>query len=142
MGWIAVGLCVIMSVIASVHVYWAFGGIWPAKTRVQLADTVIGHQEMPGFLPTIVVAILMFGLAGFGPLLVWGGFAFLESPIANWMAWAISAVFFLRALSTVAMPWFIEASEPFRSLDKRFYAPLCVVLGIGYACLALFAPFN
>lgn len=137
MEWIAIGLCVVLAAIGGVHVYWAFGGVWPAKTRVELADTVIGHQEMPGSLPTIIVAILMFGLAAFGPILVWGDGAFIAWTIVKWMTWAIAAVFFLRALATFVMPWFIEANQPFRRLDKKIYAPLCILLGIGFLCLGL-----
>ncbi len=141
MEWIAVGLCGILLLIAVLHVYWAFGGLWPAKTRVELADTVIGHQEVPGFLPTIAVAMLMFGLAGFGPLLIWGGSEILASAAVKWLTWAISVVFFLRAAATYVLRWFTEASEPFRSLDKWIYAPLCIVLGAGFAYLAMNLPF-
>jgi hypothetical protein len=142
MEWIAAGLCVVLATIGGAHVYWAFGGMWPGKTRVDLANIVIGHQEMPGFLPTMAVAIIMFGLAGFALLPVWGGSGIPAWPAVEWLTRGIAAVFLLRALATVVMPWFIGAAEPFRSLDRWVYAPLCVLLGAGFARLAMAVPVN
>lgn len=48
--------------IAAVHVYWAFGGAWPASEGTELPQTVVGTQgsQMPQKAVTLAV-VFAFG---------------------------------------------------------------------------------
>ena len=146
---IALMLCFTLSCVAAVHVYWAFGGLWPAQDEAALARTVVGVKDlrkMPGRGVTLVVSILI-AVAGILPLYVTG---LLVPPMtiplpASLLKGALPAllgelalIFLARGtLSYVGYFQKREAEEPFLTLDKRYYAPLCLALGSGYAFLAL-----
>ena len=51
--------------------------------------------------------------------------------------WALVVVFAGRGFATYLPTPLAQAVEPFRTLDRRFYAPLCLSLGIGYLLIAL-----
>lgn len=134
---VAVFTSVVMGTVALVHLYWAFGGVWPAKSTDDLARMVIGHGKMPGFWPTFTVSLLMFGLAAYAPMLVLGVFDQLPHRLVVGGTLSIAAVFLLRMISTFIVPWFLQSSEPFQTLDRWLYAPLCFVLGACYIRLAM-----
>jgi len=51
--------------------------------------------------------------------------------------WVLVAVFLGRGIATYVPSPLAAAVEPFRTLDRRVYAPLCVALGGGFLLLAL-----
>lgn len=146
---IALMLFVTLSCVAVLHVYWALGGLWPARTEAALARTVVGVkglQKMPGTALTLVVSVLIAVAAGL-PLYFTG---LLDLPISVSLPAIVIetapavvlgglAVLFLGRGTLSYTGYFqkMEAEEPFVTLDRRYYAPLCLALGAGYACLAL-----
>ncbi len=138
---VAVLLSAILAGIAGLHLYWALGGVWPATDRQSLSRMVVGDRNSPDAMPPTVIglgAALAIGMTAFWPLLLSG------LVVLPWMFdWSIfwggvlfAGVFLLRAMAGFASRlWRGRALEPFATLDRRYYSPLCLVLGIGYAVL-------
>ncbi len=132
---VALGLFAILGFVAGLHVYWAVGGYWPAKDRAGLPKTVIGvtGDRMPPAAITLLVAGLIgtaallpvLGVLGIGPVFwVHAGLAVL------------CLVFLLRGVAGY-LPAFQTGlnQEPFATRNRRYYSPLCLILGLGYGVL-------
>ena len=110
------------------HGIWAGGSSWPAKSRAELADATVGSTSVePAPIATAVVAV-MATAAG----IVAGG-ALGDRPIAVLARRGAGVVLLTRAAAggivagkALGLP---DPSERFRTLDARFYRPLCLVLG-------------
>lgn len=151
-----------LTLIACLHAYWAIGGKWPGIDDETLAKIVIGTKglkKLPRASLTILVALLIF-TAGIIPLF-WGyhqeqvdlGMSFLPASFFSILVvmnelipfWflriamvGLTLIFIGRGIATYT-PWAKQQNleEPFRSLDKKYYAPLCLTLGIGFLILLL-----
>jgi hypothetical protein len=123
--------------IAIAHFLWSIGRSWPIRDPELLPRTVIG---MPGVtrvprLPSLVVAVaiaivcvLTLALAdhtGGGTLLtVIGGL--------------LALVFLGRGIVGYTPQWAARTPvEPFRTLDRKTYSPLCLALGAGFVILVV-----
>lgn len=136
---IAISLFVVLAIISAVHVYWGFGGLWPCKDLQSLVNTVIGGKgftQMPSAWLTFAVAALI-GTAGVFPLLL----VFVPDGILpfNMIAFgmvALAMVFIGRGVASFA-GYFrkMEATEPFVTLDRKYYGPLCLLLGAGFVAV-------
>lgn len=140
---IALILLVILTSIAALHLYWALGGLWPTQSAEKLVQTVIGsrtHRRMPGKWLTIFVAGMIF-VAGLFPLLhvTQTTFGTPERFLALGMG-LITLVFLGRGLITYLVPSVNKnAAEPFRTLNFRYFSPLCLILGSVFAGLLVFS---
>ena len=138
---IAITLFTTLMVVAIVHIGWAFGMSWPAKTRAELPAMVVGipaGSPMPPAALTSAVGLAIFGL---GAAALWGaGLISLwrADTYRTWVLAAIAAIFALRGIMTYLPFGPLQASvEPFRSLDRRYFAPLCLLLAAGYFAIFL-----
>ncbi|NOX72362.1 MAG: DUF3995 domain-containing protein [Alphaproteobacteria bacterium] len=130
---LAGGMFAVLAGIAALHLYWAFGGLWPATSPTELARTVIGSDGMPGRGLTILVAALIL-TAGAWPLVHLNGL--VPAGFSRLGLWALVAVFLARGLVTYALPGTAQkTSEPFRSLNARYFSPLCLALGVGFMAI-------
>ncbi len=135
---IAIGLFIILTAIAALHVYWGFGGLWPGQTEAELIKTVVGAPNYvrmpPAWMAHSVGGLLvvsgLLGLSASGVLPIgWEWFARLGTGV-------VAFVFLARAVSGYVVPQVgIEQTEPFASLDLWLYSPLCLVLGLGFVYL-------
>ncbi|MEM9634576.1 MAG: DUF3995 domain-containing protein [Pseudomonadota bacterium] len=142
-------LFLVLAGISALHLYWGFGGLWPARDEASLVRMVVGAKgmrQMPGRALTVVVAALI-AIAGVLPLLSAG---ILSNPAAkvfppellaivmSFLLAGIGLVFLGRGvLSYTTYFSHMQAEEPFMTLDKRYYAPLCLALGAGFMFLVL-----
>lgn len=137
---VAMFLFLTLSSIAALHVYWAFGGLWPGATTKELIDTVIGVPEMramPSKPVTLAVAGVIF-LGGVIALFAGGLLPFRP----RWMLQAATGVLTLVFLGRAGAGFWIayhgsRASEPFATNDLLLYSPLCFVIGGAFAALFL-----
>lgn len=129
-------------VIAVVHALWGAKIWWPITDETALARTVVGQtgiEKMPSGLSCFLVA----GALGVGALAPWAALNFLPLPeqagvFGRYLAAAFAAVFLLRGLAGYSGPFSRHFSEePFRSLDRRFYSPLCLAFGAGFTAVFL-----
>ena len=127
-------------VIAVVHALWGAKVWWPIADETALARTVVGQtgiEKMPPSLSCFLVA----GALGVGALTPWAALNFFPLPetvsaFVRYLVAAFAVVFLLRGLAGYSGPFSRYFSEePFRSLDRRFYSPLCLAFGAGFAAV-------
>ncbi len=134
-GWFAF---LTLSLVAALHAYWGFGGLWPAATEADLVKTVVGITRaptMPDSATTLLVAAFIFIAASFG--LARGVLGFDSLIFARIPAAVIALVMLARGIYAYLPGPFARASEPFASLNATVYSPLILALGLTYAYLAL-----
>ncbi len=96
------------------------------------------ETPMPSPMLTVVVAVAISGL---GVPALWGAGVVFPQSYQGFKGWAMlgeAAIFGLRGMATYLPFGPLQASvEPFRTLDRRYFAPLCLLLSTGF--LAIFA---
>ncbi|MCF6301911.1 MAG: DUF3995 domain-containing protein [Devosiaceae bacterium] len=123
--------------ISMVHMLWAFGSTYPAKTQRDLARTVAGFKDiekMPPRLASLAVSLAtlfagLWALALTDPntslILTSGGFVltflFLARGLVSYTSW-------WRALTP---------EQPFASFDVKVYGPLCLFIAVGFGLLTV-----
>ena len=132
---------IILTAVAILHVYWAFGGKWPGHDEPSLTRMVVGTKgktTMPARGPTLVVATMIFG-AGIIALMQASVFPSLLPPALRTTAVIGLAALFLARGAVGFTPLFrhVQAEEPFVTLNRRIYGPLCLALGIGFGALVV-----
>jgi hypothetical protein len=138
---LALVLAVALVAIATLHVYWGIGGIWPGTDGASCARAVVGFKgihEMPSPAASFAVAAMII-TAALVALALSGVIAspFDRLPLAG-AALFIALVFLGRGVAGFTPAWRRLACEmPFARLDVRYYSPLCLVLGAGFAVLAI-----
>ncbi len=132
-------LFIVLSLVAALHFLWASGSTWPVKDPKDFARTVAGvdsDKGIPGVGLTALVALLILAAA---VLPLWTTH-FIALPLPEWCRptsmWVLFSVFFLRGASTWALPN-LPRAEPFRTLDRLYFAPLCLLLAAGYLGIAV-----
>jgi len=124
--------------IAIAHFIWSLGGTWPIRDEALLANTVTGfpgRTRMPPKIASfgVAVAVLAAGIVvlsladrtagGFwlSTLGVLAGLVFFARGVAGYTAWFAK----------------LTPEEPFRSLDRKIYSPLCIGLGAAFVVLVI-----
>ncbi|MBZ9893609.1 DUF3995 domain-containing protein [Mesorhizobium sp. B2-2-4] len=134
-------LSFVLLVITALHVYWGIGGIWPGKDAASCAHAVVGFRgvdEMPAPFACFAVAACL-ALATLWPMALEGVFAspFPGQGLAA-TALLIGLVFLGRGIAGFTPRWRRLAPEqPFARLDRSLYSPLCLLIGLGFAVLAI-----
>ena len=128
---LAAGLAgAILAVIALFHALWGLGFSVPAADRVALAHMVIGQAAVPSAAACFVVALGVSGIA-LAATLAGGLIAGPASLVlaARAICWLAVAVFAARAVGGY-LPQFeqVFSLEPFYTLNRLVYSPLCGVL--------------
>ena len=124
--------------LASIHVYWAFGGRWGARVAV---PEVRGKPAFrPGRAATLVVAALLAAAAGIVAL---RSAMIPGQDVAPWIVragtWTLAAVFVGRAVGNFDTFGFFKTarSTSFARYDTRVFSPLCLAIGLGCLAIAL-----
>jgi glycerol uptake facilitator-like aquaporin len=130
---------VILTAIAALHAYWAFGGLWPGSDTRSLIDTVIGDPRLNALPPAwmfaiVITLIFMSGVFAVAAVRKTEGLArfFVKTGVA-----VIAFVFLARGVAGYAMSKSMSdrLSEPFATYDQLLYSPLCLVLGAAFVTL-------
>ncbi len=138
---LAFALSAILLLVTAAHVYWGIGGILPGKDQASCAHAVVGFEgvdEMPAPLSCFAVAACL-GLATLWPLALEGVFAspFPKEGLAA-TALLFALVFLGRGVAGFTPAWRkLTPEQPFARLDVHYYSPLCLLLGAGFAILAI-----
>lgn len=117
-----------LAAISAMHLVWATGSAWPAKTAAQLADAVVGQAtEVPGPIPTATVAVGAAGASVVASGVLGTGRTQRLALSAIGTALVFRAILGGdAALAALGLP---PSSTTFRRLDRRFYRPLAGLLG-------------
>lgn len=118
--------------IAALHVAWGRGSAFPFASREELADAVIGSRAVPSPAACHAVAV---ALAAASALVADAPIA--PPPLRRLGRGVVAAVLTVRGVAGLAGRTDLlspgSASPRFRSLDRRFYSPLCLALAYGAA---------
>lgn len=133
---------VILFVIAALHFLWGVGVYWPVAGETELARAVVGAKgitRMPSFAACLFVTLAL--MAGIVIVLRLGGvIAPTFIPLILFQIAGAGFAFVLLSRGVVGfLPFWAEITpeEPFRRLDRQFYSPLCIALGLAVAWLVL-----
>ena len=144
MDLVAIILCVVLSILGLIHLMWSLGLTWPCKDEKTLARTVVGArgiEKMPPRWASFVVSLCLFaaaylalGLRNLGPV-------HIPQPLAFLGGLGAAAVFGSRGIFGI-MPAFekMAPEQPFLSLNRRIYSPLCFLIGVTFALLSVAVP--
>ena len=123
--------------IAIAHFLWSIGRSWPIRDPDLLPRAVIG---MPGVTRVprlasfgVAVAVTLTGVIALALADHTGG----GLPLTI-LGVIVGLVFLARGIAGYTPQWAARTPvEPFRTLDRKTYSPLCLVLGIGFIILVI-----
>ncbi len=132
MNYIAIVTITLLSVIALIHFYWAFGG----KLGIDAAlPTKNGKRLLnPTKLLTFLVGFLILGFAFVVYTLAFGK----PNEIYIYLGWSISCIFFLRAIGEFNMVGVFKKIKDtkFAEYDTKYFTPLCFYFGVSIGWLS------
>ncbi len=130
---------VVLLVTALLHIAWAFGVTWPARDEQALVNAALGVEgasKMPSRGLTLAVA---GGMIAAAVIALWGANVF-SLPLPGWICTmglaTLTAIFLLRGIVTY-LPVPIPVVQPFYRLNRLYYSPLIVAIGVGYLALLI-----
>jgi hypothetical protein len=135
---VAALLGVALLAIAIAHLLWGLGIRWPIRDEAVLASALSGAPgaaRMPPWYRSLAIALLAFAacVVAFSVADHTAG-----GPPLTALALLAGILFLARgALGYTA--WWRERTpgEPYRTLDRRNYSPLCLALGVGFVALVI-----
>ncbi|NOR63947.1 MAG: DUF3995 domain-containing protein [Rhodobacteraceae bacterium] len=114
---------------------------WPAKQRVLLVPMVVGLPEGTPMPPAALTVVVAIAISSLGVVALWGagGIALpVFEGLKGWALISVAAIFAIRGVMTYLPFGPLKATvEPFRTLDFRYFAPLCLLLAAGYLTIFL-----
>jgi hypothetical protein len=133
----ALTFAITMLFLAGVHIYWALGGRWGTGASIPTVDGRAVLNATPlacnvVALLLVVAAAVICGRAGLFGTGAW-------SAYCGFGSWCLAAVFFVRAVGDFRLCGFFKTvrSTAFAFWDTRLYSPLCLVLSLLAARVAL-----
>lgn len=131
----------VLTMIAALHVYWGLGGVWPGTDPRSCARAVAGFkgiEAMPSPFACFAVAAVIVATA-LVVLALGSVFAtpFDRLSLAGAALFVALAFLFRGVLGFTPLWRRLTPEMPFAKYDLGYYSPLCLVLGIGIAVLAL-----
>jgi hypothetical protein len=125
------GLIAIFTLLALVHVYWAFGG---QVAKVAAIPELRGTPTfLPGRMATLLVAAALFACAA----LVGTATGLIDRPVSalavQRVCFGLSLLLLLRAIGDFRLLGFFKKvrGSRFAWLDSVLYSPLCLLLALG-----------
>jgi FtsH-binding integral membrane protein len=118
-----------------IHFQWSRGSHWPEESEEALARAVIGdgRRSMPSPLACLALSIVL-AVVALWPLFVMDRATELS---IRQVTMVIAGTFVARGIAGYTVRWRQHFNdEPFATRDRRYYSPLCLVLGLGYAAFA------
>ena len=138
MSFIAFAIFLFLTAVAGLHVAWGTGVRWPCKTETELVSTVVGSNKMPTPNQCYLAALAIY-IPGTIALMLAG--LIDASVTASTLPLAGAAailVFAGRGIAGYVTAWRARfPQEPFATLDRHYYSPLCLLLAAGFLVLLL-----
>lgn len=135
-------IAIALLAIAFAHFMWAVGRRWPVRDEKLLARTVIGTPQVEK-MPSKIAS---FGVAVFTLTACVLALAVADHVSGGlWLdlvALALALVFLGRGAVGFTPAWAEKTpEEPFRTLDRKTYSPLCLGIGAGFVVLVILRLF-
>ena len=127
-----------LMLLALAHLFWALGTNWPIRSEELLAQAVIGRAgitRMPSRWLTLGMALLLFAAA----VVAMGLAGHDDGGLVRTILGALLAVAFVaRGVLGYTAGWRARyPAEPFATLDRKNYSPLCLWIGAGFLILVV-----
>ena len=125
----------VLSLVALLHFYWAFGGLYGIHSA---APQLEGKQDfVPSRMIIFTVACLISSLAVLAVLLQMLSFPFKEWLV--YIGYLVSFVFIARAIGDFRYVGFFKKvyNSRFAKKDTVYFSPLCLLLGLAFAALSM-----
>ena len=142
-----VGNCLALVLVAAglLYLLWATGVTFPFASEQALARALIGRRgitRVPSRAAFVYLAVLLIAAALAAFLL--GGYSQAvpqSKPFLAPVGLLLALVFLGRGVAGV-LPAFERAApeQPYLSLNRRIYSPLCFAAGLGFLFLTLALP--
>lgn len=133
MIWLSILISSLLFVPAALHLLWAIGAWVPIRDEAALARATVGapgNTKMPGPIPCALVSVALSFAAALPHLTTF--------PLRTLLLLGIAAVFLLRGMAAYLPAWRkLVPEEPFATLDRRYYGPLCLLLGTSFLLFTL-----
>ncbi|WP_162786433.1 DUF3995 domain-containing protein [Hyphomonas sp. CACIAM 19H1] len=138
-------LALVLGCLCALHLIWAAGASFPFPNQQSLARSVVGRRgitRLPSRASVALLGVLL--LCGAAAALIMGHYAatftglkFLLVPVGL----LLSAIFLLRGVVGI-LPAFERAApeQPYLTLNRRLYSPLCALIGFGFLALTFSLP--
>ncbi|HFC00954.1 MAG TPA: DUF3995 domain-containing protein [Phaeodactylibacter sp.] len=128
---LTLSLCAVFLTLSILHFYWAFGGKWgfaEALPTNEKGERILNPKPIES---TVVgFGLLLFAIFYFTK----GGWVTIELPEWVWkyVGWMISGIFIFRSIGDFKYVGFFKKikNTPFGKMDTKYYAPLCLVVGL------------
>ena len=126
-----------MLFLAGVHVYWALGGRWGTGASVPTVGgrAVLNATPLACYVVALLLALAAVVICGRAGLFEAGAW----SAFCGFGSWFLTVVFFVRAVGDFRLCGFFKTvrGTAFAFWDTRLYSPLCLVLSLLAARVAL-----
>jgi len=134
---IAALIFVVLLSIALAHLLWSVGSRWPIRDPELLARTVVGKPGITRVQKPAAFVIALLVLAA-GVLAL----SLADHDAGGWwltlVGAGLAALFLGRGALGYTERWRAAHSvEPYATLDRRNYSPICIALGVGYLILVI-----
>lgn len=143
MSFIAFAIFLFLTAVAGIHVLWGTGVRWPCKTDAELVSTVVGHRsdKMPTPNQCYLAALAIY-IPGTIALMLAGLINVSVSASTVPLAGAAAALIFAgRGVAGYVPAWRERfPRQPFATLDRHYYSPLCLLIAAGFLILLINGP--
>ena len=132
-----------LAAIAALHAAWGLKILWPAASEQSLVAMAIGQKgrkRMPPPWQCFVVAAVVF-LQGVIALIAANWIATpLSRSIVALLALLCAMGFIARGIIGFTAGWRARyPQQPFATLDREYFSPLCLALGAAFVLLTLYS---
>jgi len=127
----------ILGVVALLHFYWSFGGLYGFDSA---SPKVEGQKEFKvAKILIFIVACLIACLAILAILLTSNNSPLKE--LLPYFGYAVSAVFIVRAIGDFQYLGFFKKvyNSSFSKKDTLYFSPLCLMLGVAFIILSKYS---
>ncbi len=135
---LAIMSLVIVVVISGLHFAWAAKIWWPIADEKQLVRTVAGFPNVDRMPPTAASLFVALALCCVALLLLAEILQPAPHKMVSFALLGAGLVFLGRGvIGFTPFWWRITPEQPFRTLDLKYFSPLCVALGATIVMTAL-----
>ena len=142
MKFLALIVFAVLAGIALLHAAWGLRIVWPATSEQKLVAMAVGQKgrtKMPPPWQCFFVAVAVFLQALIALLAADWISAPLSRPVVALLAFLCALCFLGRGFIGFTAGWRKRyPQEPFASLDREYYSPLCLALGAAFFLLSLY----
>lgn len=141
MSAVAIPVALLLAALAVLHVYWAGGGVWPGSDQKSCARSVAGFRGIER-MPTAPACIAVAAALAVAAAIAIGLAGLMSLPVAPWLlalaGFGATVVFLGCGIAGFTPAWRRLTPEmPFARNDPRYFSPLCLLIGAGFAFLCL-----